>query len=33
MTLSVRRAKARARGLMDALEVSETWDFHDVERR
>ncbi|WP_394540285.1 hypothetical protein PRJ39_06685 [Lysobacter enzymogenes] len=32
MPLSIRRAKARAAAPLDALEVGETWDAHDVER-
>ncbi|UZW61541.1 hypothetical protein [Lysobacter enzymogenes] len=32
MPLSIRRAKARAAALRDALEVGETWDASDAER-
>ncbi|QWP77544.1 hypothetical protein J5226_03815 [Lysobacter sp. K5869] len=32
MPLSIRRAKARAAALLDALEIGETWDVHDAER-
>lgn len=32
MPLSIRRAKARAAALLDALEVGETWDASDAER-
>lgn len=32
MPLSIRRAKARAAALLDALEVGETWDVSDAER-
>lgn len=32
MLLSIRRAKARAAQLRDALEVGETWDVTDAER-
>ncbi|MET4727386.1 hypothetical protein ABIE09_001180 [Lysobacter enzymogenes] len=32
MPLSIRRAKARAAALRDALEVGETWDVSDFER-
>ncbi|SDZ20630.1 hypothetical protein SAMN04487939_12274 [Lysobacter sp. yr284] len=32
MPLSIRRAKARAAALLDALEVGETWDAHVAER-
>lgn len=32
MPLSIRRAKARAAELRDALEVRETWDVPDAER-
>lgn len=32
MSLSIRRAKARAAALLDALEIGETRDAHDAER-
>ncbi|MBN7139016.1 hypothetical protein A7A76_07895 [Lysobacter enzymogenes] len=32
MPLSIRRAKARAAQLREALEVGETWDASDAER-
>ena len=32
MPLSIRRAKASAVALRDALEVGETWDVSDLER-
>ncbi|MEI2429180.1 hypothetical protein RDV84_23190 [Lysobacter yananisis] len=32
MPLSIRRAKARAAELRDALEIGETWDASDTER-
>ncbi|WP_394540270.1 hypothetical protein PRJ39_06635 [Lysobacter enzymogenes] len=33
MPLSIRRAKARATALLDALEVGATWNAHSERRR